>query len=227
MSMGGYPAFGRSLEPGSPDDEMRLSRRAWWLYLAAMLPLSVAYLVGPLNRGPVFNAIGFGACIAIVVGVHLHRPDARLAWYLIALGQALFVAGDVLAYNYRAFFGVTLPFPSIADPFYLAVYPATVAGLLLLIRRRSPGRDRASLVDSAIVTIGLALLSWVFLMAPYAHDHALHLGTKLVSIAYPLGDILILGVAVRMAVGAGRRSPAFYLVIGAIVAVLATDSVYG
>ena len=78
-----------------------------------------------------------------------------------------------------------------------------------------------------IVTIGLALLSWVFLMAPYAHDHTLHLGTKLVSIAYPLGDILILGVAVRMAVGAGRRSAAYYMVIGAIVAVLATDSIYG
>jgi diguanylate cyclase (GGDEF)-like protein/PAS domain S-box-containing protein len=83
------------------------------------------------------------------------------------------------------------------------------------------------LIDAMIVTIGLALLSWVFLMAPYAHDHTLDLGTKLVSIAYPLGDILILGVAVRMAVGAGRRSAAYYLVIGAVVAVLATDSIYG
>ena len=49
----------------------------------------------------------------------------------------------------------------------------------------------------------------------------------MVSIAYPLGDILILGVAVRMAVGSGRRSPAYYMMIGAIGAVLVTDSVYG
>ena len=75
---------------------------------------------------------------------------------------------------------------------------AKFAGLLLLIRRRSPGRDWASLVDAAIVTIGLGLLSWVFLISPYTHDASLHLGTKLVSIAYPLGDILILGVAVRI-----------------------------
>ena len=33
------------------------------------------------------------------------------------------------------------------------------AGLLLLIRSRSPGRDWASLIDAAIVTIGLGLLS--------------------------------------------------------------------
>ena len=68
-----------------------------------------------------------------------------------------FLPGDVLAYNYKAFFGTALPFPSVADPVYLAVYPLTTAGLLLLIRHRNPGRDWASLVDSMIVTIGLAL----------------------------------------------------------------------
>jgi hypothetical protein len=161
--------------------EMRFSLRAWWLYLAVMVPIAIAYLAGPLNAGPVFNVIGFSACIAIVVGVRMHKPAARLPWYLIALGQAFFVAGDVLAYNYKAFFGTTLPFPSAADPLYLAVYPLTVAGLLLLIRHRNAGRDWASLVDSLIVTIGLALLSWVFLIAPYAHDTTLHLGTKLVA----------------------------------------------
>jgi diguanylate cyclase (GGDEF)-like protein/PAS domain S-box-containing protein len=206
---------------------MRFSRHAWWLYLALMAPIAVAYLAGPLNSGPVFNVIGFSACIAIVVGVRTHKPAARLPWYLIALGQALLASGDVLSYNYKAFFGTALPFPSIADPVYLAVYPVTVAGLVLLIRSRSRGRDWTSLVDAMIVTIGLALLSWVFLIEPYTSNTTLHLGTKLVSIAYPLGDILMLGVAVRMAVAGGRRSPAYYMMITAIAAVLVTDSIYG
>src|ERR1700680_61024 len=102
---------------------MHFSRHAWWLYLSLMVPVSAAYLAGPLSAGPVFNAIGFSACIAIVVGVRVDPPAARWGWYLIALGQALLVAGDVLAYNYKTFFGGALPFPSIADPFYLAVYP--------------------------------------------------------------------------------------------------------
>jgi PAS domain S-box-containing protein len=206
---------------------MRLSRHIWWLYLAITVPIAVAYLAGPLNAGPVFNAIGLSSPVAVLVGVRIHRSGARWAWYLIALGLALFVAGDVLAYNYTALVGGPLPFPSVADPAYLAVYPVIVAGLLLLIRRRSPGRDAASLIDATIVTIGLALLSWVFLIAPYAQDSTLHLGAKLVSIAYPLGDILMLGVAVRMAVGAGRRSTSYYLLICAIVCVLVTDAVYG
>ncbi len=206
----------------------RFSRTAWWLYLAVMAPIAVLYLAGPLNAGPVFNLIGFSAVLAILVGVRTHKPVARLAWYLIAAGLAFFVAGDVLSYNYAALFGGALPYPSVADVVYLAgVYPCTVAGLLLLIRRRNPGRDWAGLVDAMIVTIGLALLSWVFLISPYDHDHALQLGTKLVSMAYPLGDILLLGVAVRMAVGGGRRDAAYYLMVSAIAAVLVTDSIYG
>ncbi len=206
----------------------RFSRRAWWLYLAVMAPIAVLYLAGPLNAGPVFNVIGFSAVIAIVVGVRIHKPATRLAWYLIAAGQAFFVAGDVLSYNYPAFFGGPLPYPSVADALYLAgVYPCTVAGLLLLIHRRNPGRDWASLTDAMIVTIGFALLSWVFLISPYDLDETLHLGTKLVSMAYPLGDILLLGVAVRMAVGGGRRDSAYYMMVGAIAAVLVTDSIYG
>ena len=206
---------------------MRLSRHIWWLYLLVMAAVATAYLTGPLTYGPVFNVIGFSAVIAIVAGIRANRPASRLPWYLIALGQLMFVVGDVLAYNYEALFGKPLPFPSIADPAYLMVYPATVVGMLLLIRKRSPGRDWASLLDAVIVTIGLALMSWIFLMAPYAHDPKMHLGTKLVSIAYPLGDILMLGVGVRMAVGSGRRSPAYYLMISAIAATLVTDSIYG
>jgi len=208
--------------------ETRLSRSAWWLYLALMLPIAVLYLAGPLNAGPVFNLIGFSAVIAIVVGVRTHRPAARLAWYLLAAGLAFFVAGDVLSYNYTALFGGALPYPSVADAVYLAgVYPCTVAGLLLLIRLRNPGRDWVGLVDAMIVTIGLALLSWVFLISPYANDATLHLGTKLVSMAYPLGDILLLGVAVRMTVGGGHRDSAYYMMVSAIAAVLVTDSIYG
>lgn len=206
---------------------MRLSRHAWWLYLAVMGAVGVAYLAGPLNIGPVFNAIGFSGCVAIVVGVRIHKPATRWAWYLIALGQLMFVAGDVIAYNYKAFFGSPLPFPSIADPIYLTVYPLTVAGLLVLVRHRNPGRDRASLVDSLIVTIGFALVSWIVLIAPYARDATVPPVASVVSIAYPLGDILMLGVAIRMAVGAGRRSPAYYMLIFAIGSVLVTDSVYG
>jgi hypothetical protein len=48
-----------------------------------------------------------------------------------------------------------------------------------------------------------------------------------VSIAYPLGDILLLAAAIRLAVDTGNRQPAFYLLVSSIVALLITDFVYG
>ena len=50
---------------------------------------------------------------------------------------------------------------------------------------------------------------------------------KLVSIAYPIGDILLLAAAIRLAVDTGTRRPAFYLLVSSIVALLATDFAYG
>src|ERR1700681_3625660 len=128
--------------------EMRFSRHAWWLYLALIAPLTAAYLAGPLKAGPTYNTIGLSGAFAMVVGVRIHRPNARWAWYVLAIGQLLFVAGDRFAYHYMAFFGRALPTVSIADGFYLSCYAVTAFGLLLLIRRRNPGRDWASLLDS-------------------------------------------------------------------------------
>ena len=100
------------------------------------------------------------------------------------------------------------------DALYLAVYPALMAGLLVLVKRRNPRRDPAALIDALILTIGIGLLSWVFLIAPNIHlTGHLWLG-KAVSIAYPLGDVLLLAAAIRLAVDAGKRAPAFYLLAG-------------
>ncbi len=97
----------------------------------------------------------------------------------------------------------------------------------MLVRRRNPERDRAGVIDSLIMTLGLSLLSWVALIAPYLHDGSMGTVAKLVSIAYPLGDILLLAAAIRLAVDSGRREPAFYLLALSIVALLVTDFAYG
>jgi signal transduction histidine kinase len=209
-----------------------LGGRAWLIFLGwiavTSCAYSVAHVTGPhwLNSGPVFNVIGLSAVGAILVGARRNARARRLPWYLFALAQALFVAGDVLAYNYARFFGKTLPFPSIADAFYLAVYLPLIAGLLLLIRERRRGRDQESLIDALTVTIAAAALSWTYLMSPYAHA-ALGLPTKLVSIGYPLMDVLVLGVLVRLMVTSGRQAIGFVLLVLGFAAVLITDAIYG
>jgi diguanylate cyclase (GGDEF)-like protein/PAS domain S-box-containing protein len=200
----------------------------WIVYLVIGGLLTAAYLwVPPLKaNGPLINLLGLSSSIAIAVGIYLHRPRARAAWYLFIVAQFLFFAGDLYTYSYPKLFGAEVEFPSLGDAIYLTVYPAAVAGLLLLVRRRNPRGDRAGVIDSLILTVGIGLLSWVFLVAPNIHLSGLTTLEKAVSAAYPLGDILLLAAAIRLAVDRGKRAPAFYLLIASIVSLLTVDSAY-
>jgi diguanylate cyclase (GGDEF)-like protein/PAS domain S-box-containing protein len=200
----------------------------WILFLVAGGLLTAAYLWFPPLKasGPLINLLGLSSSVAIAVGIYLHRPKARAAWILFIVGNFLFFAGDLYTYSYPKLFGVEVEFPSLGDAIYLTVYPALVAGLLVLVRRRNPRGDRAGVIDSLILTVGVGLLSWVFLVAPNIHLSGLTVLEKSVSAAYPLGDILLLAAAIRLAVDTGKRAPAFYLLVGSIVSLLAVDSAY-
>ena len=195
----------------------------WWWYVAAASALAGLYMFVPpfKGQGPLLNAVGLSGVVAIVAGIRAHKPRARAAWWLFAAGQFLFFSGDVYTYS-----NPNASFPSPGDALYLAVYPVLMAGLFVLVRRRNPRRDPAALIDALILTIGVGLLAWVFLIAPNIHLTDISWMGKAVSIAYPLGDVLLLAAAIRLAVDAGKRAPAFYLLAGSIVCLLATDSAY-
>jgi diguanylate cyclase (GGDEF)-like protein/PAS domain S-box-containing protein len=205
-----------------------LAGRPWAWYLAGTSLLTALYLFAPplAGNGPLINGLGLSGVVAIVVGIRMHRPAAAAAWWLFAAGQLLFFSGDLYTYSYPKLFGADVGFPSVGDALYLAVYPALMAGLFLLVRRRNPRKDRSALIDALILTIGVGLLSWVFLIAPNAHLSGLSWLAKGVSVAYPLGDVLLLAAAIRLAVDTGKRTLSFQLLVGSIVCLLATDSAY-
>src|SRR5918996_2174503 len=201
----------------------------WQLYLIAGALVCGLYLFVPpfAGSGPVMNLLGLSPVVAILVGLRRHRPKSRGPWLWFAVGFLLFWLGDLYTYSYPRLLGQEVPFPSVGDAAYLIVYPALMAGLLTLVRRRNPEGDRAGVIDSLIMTLGLALISWVVLIKPSLYVDELSVAAKLVSIAYPIGDIILLAAAIRLAVDAGTRRPAFYLLAASIVSLLATDFVYG
>ena len=206
-----------------------LSRRAWIVFLAAgALLLGVYLFVPPLEgSGPLMNVLGLAPVLAILAGIRLHEPRARAAWSCFAIGFTLFWLGDLYTYSYPLLLDRDVPFPSLGDAAYLLVYPALIAGLVVLERRRTRGSDRGSAIDAAIMTVGLALPSWIWLMVPYLHDDTLSTVGRFVSVAYPLADVLLLAVAVRLALDGGQRRPAFHLMCASIICLLVTDFVYG
>jgi diguanylate cyclase (GGDEF)-like protein/PAS domain S-box-containing protein len=202
---------------------------SWLLFLCFGGLLGTAYYVvpNPVLKVVAFGLLGLAPVIAVVAGVRRYRPSCATAWYLFAAGQLTFTVGDMIFYVHEYLLLQEPPFPSVADAFYLATYPFLISGLLLLVKRRTPGRDRASLVDALIVTISMGLLSWEFLIVPYLRDPSLSRPQLLTSVAYPMMDILVLAVTARLWSDRGVRNASFHLLSLSLVPLLLADSLYG
>jgi signal transduction histidine kinase len=220
----GYrPSF--NLRPGAPT-LIGMRRTAWLVYLGlGALATGVYYRLPDLPGAALYVAVGASAVVAIAKGIAWHRPAQRLAWWLIAGGQGLFVVGDALFSVNELILGIE-PFPSLADALYLPGYPALAAGLALLAHSRSSRRDWAGVLDAAIIAIGFGLLSWVLVMVPYFQDPSLGMVELLVSLAYPVGDVLLLALAARMATSPGRRTLSFRLLTASLALTMAADTLF-
>ena len=199
------------------------------VFLIAEAILAAGYFILPPSaaKAGCYTAMGLLAAAALVVGVRLYRPRQPFGWYFLAAGQLLFTTGDTINNAYQWVFQAEAPFPSPADAVYLLVYPLQIAGLLLLVRAQTPGRDTHSLIDAVIVATGAGLLSWIFLIVPYVRAPDLTLTQRLVSVAYPVGDVLLLAMAVRLWRTGSGNTIASWLVTAGLAALLIGDTVYG
>jgi diguanylate cyclase (GGDEF)-like protein len=221
-----------STVPGSgAGGEERSVRYGRWPAWCWFLALSSVWIVGcylipsGLGRAAMYGLLGVASAVVTVVGVRRYRPAAAWPWYVLAVGRVAWAAGDVLYWWYT----VTLDrdvFPSLADVFYLGHYALLVIGLVGLVRARRPGKDRPGLLDALVLSTGAAMLAWVFLIVPNLGDSDLSLPGQVVSLAYPAGDILVLGVLLRLTTGRGDRPPAYRLIVSSMIAMLIGNIVY-
>ncbi len=192
-------------------------------YAAWMTLLVVSYYALPHLRLETWTMLGLSGVVAIVAGVVINRPARLAPWLLLGAANLSFATGQLIFLVFADVLRKPLPFPSIADGLYLATYPLYAAGLLIFIRWRTAGHDRRSLLDALTLSCGLALLSWVYLILPYVHNPELTAVQKAFSVAYPIGDVLVLAMLARLlAPGAGRTRAVQLLTVGT-AGLLASD----
>ena len=218
--------------PAIKAGETRASARACWGYAALGTLVVLVYFANPhvaslpvwAPRYPLYILLNASAVLAIVFGILCWRPSHVMPWCLMAVGQASYTVGDFLTYR-AIYITHSASFPSPADFFYLARVPFMVAGLALIVHHRS-GRNRSAVIDALIFGSAITLVSWVFLIKPYTVG-GIDLLTRLTSIAYPMTDLMLVMMVLRLITGGGRQSTSFRLLTSGLVLLAATDSYDG
>lgn len=210
----------------------RAAPSAWLCWIVFGVVFSTGYFVsqgaGVQGYWPVvlYCAVSGGSVLAIMLGIRLRRPRALVAWTLLAAGQVMFTAGDVGYFVHTVRHG-DASYPLVANVFYLLQYPLVAGALLILIMRRTPGRNIPAMIDAAITSIGAALLYWVFLIGPMMTAPGVSPMDRFAAVVYPVMDLLVLTLALRLMLGGGVRSKSYFLLIGFFVLVLLADTGYG
>ncbi|MBU2663885.1 GGDEF domain-containing protein [Actinoplanes bogorensis] len=151
-------------------------------------------------------------------------PHLRTMLLLVAAGGLSSVTGDLIFYTISLLEG-SAPYPSIADFFYLALFPFIAGAFLVVIRRRTPGWDLASVIDAAIVAVSAAYLTYEFVIVPTARIQTDNFSWA-VAVAYPVGDLMLITVGARLMLGAGPRTLPLKLIGGYLGTLLYADCTY-
>lgn len=232
-----------SPEP-QPEDRDRLSRRPvsvadddeagaaagsagaslWLLFLVGGLLLTLLYIVMPYGpmAGALYVAVSLGAAILVGLAVHCRPLFSPAACILLACGLALTTAGHFTWY-WLDFRGLD-PFPSIADVFYLAAYPLFMGALWMLGRQGE--RNSGAIIDALIVGVAAAVLGWGVLIEPYLNDPELGMFPLIVATAYPVADLILLPLIVRLLFLYRVWIRAHQLLLAGMVVYLAADVLY-
>jgi two-component system, sensor histidine kinase and response regulator len=145
------------------------------------------------------------------------NPVARLFPLVMGVACISWALGDV-ALTIESLGGATPSVPSVADAFYVLFFPLCFAAFALLIRRGNRASLLATTLDGLIAGLGVAALSAAFVVAAVIRatgDGRMAVATNL---AYPLGDVLLLALAVGGLLVLPRGFRPFFALAGVALA---------
>ena len=186
-------------------------------YLCAGLGAIVLHFVRGGDDVLVYDAIGIVSAAVILGATAYRRPATWRAWTAIGLSQALMAAGDIIYDNF------TSRYPGPADVLYLAGVAMLVAGASMLVTATAR-RDLLSHLDALLVTVGLGVAAWTLGFNGVGTEGTLV--ERFVSVAYPLADVLLLGVLIRLAFTNGRRRPSYWLLLAGVTPLFISDGAW-
>lgn len=125
-----------------------------------------------------------------------NRNDVFKPWLLIGLALLLYSFANLFYFIFEDVLRV-ISSPSIADVFYLAMYPLLIIGLLLFFKRPINIRFK-SLLDTAIVMISAFFIIWFPLIWPIVEPSQPDTLSMILSLFYIFLDLIVLFIVLAL-----------------------------
>ncbi len=175
----------------------------------------------------VYNLIPLLAAACCMVRRTGSRWERR-GWLLLGVGIGAWGLGNI--YYSVAFYGMPedeIPFPSPADLGYLSFYPPVLVGLALLVRAQLVRFARSLWLDAVIATLTVTALATAIVLHPVMNATSGDIAVVATNLAYPVADVLLVGLVIGFAALARRRLTAPWLLIAGGLGLFAvSDSIY-
>jgi two-component system cell cycle response regulator len=180
---------------------------------------------GLFDQG-VYGVLMGGAAVTVLARGFSLRPQ-RAAWLTMGAGLVCWCLGDL----YFAIFvegspvagGTVTP----ADVLYLAFYPCCYVGLVLLLGAHLRELRIGMWLDGLIGGLGAAAVAAAIILPPILHSSHGNIASMAISLAYPIGDLLLLVFTIGALGMTGWRPGRVWLLIAAGMVVSAVaDSAY-
>jgi two-component system, cell cycle response regulator len=194
-------------------------------YLAAALVLADDNSLKVAFRSYVHSGLMLAAAVVVVRSAMTARRE-RAAWSFMAVALVAYAAGEIA---WRAFYAADPepPFPSWADAAWLATYPAFYVGTMLLVRSRLAVLSPSAWLDGVIgAVVAVAVGVGCYLEPVLRATDGDPVGVA-VTMAYPLGDVLLVALMVAvLALSGGRMSRSWALLVLGQAAIAIGDVFY-
>jgi two-component system cell cycle response regulator len=170
-----------------------------------------------------YDAVVLGA--ALLVAARAVRVEAeRGAWLALAAAMLFWALGQTY-YSVVLYYASPAPFPSPADLGFLAFYPAGYLALVLLLRARLAHLERLAWVDGLIGALAVAGVAAALIFPPVlAALGGSPLGVA-VSLAYPVFDLVLLGMLSGAFAASKLRAEGTWLLIAVALLLFAVSDV--
>ena len=168
------------------------------------------------------------AAASCALAARRSQSRLRLAWSLLGISAASWGLGEVIWSVYEVGLGISVPFPSAADVGYLGAIPFAVAGILAFSGTpRGTSTGLRLWLDRAIVALSLLFVGWGLGLSQVYVSSGSMLATRLLGLAYPVGDILI-GTVLILAIRRATQEQfgRFGLLLGGLAANSLADSAF-